>query len=346
MSDKPTFDKTSTEWIDEDAITEEEGRVLAEDLGIDVDAWAQAIQAKLDAADEAEAKQSPVPVKATPRAPSPLWFLTPLVATAAIGAVYVSHHRAGAPKPSSTIGAERIVPAVIDGGVPEPVTTAAPPSPCPAWMVLVPGGSFTTVETREHFTVPAFCLDATEVTVAAYNTCVQSGDCIAPYSSRLSGSNPPVEDPACNGTDRANHPVNCVDWDQANTYCSVAGGRLPTDAEWEWAARGGENGWLYPWGDEPPDDRACWATIDGTCAVGSFPTGDNPWGAHDLAGNVLEWTSGFYNGNPNLRVLRGGGWLNAGETMLTAGTRYGYAPTDRRPLLGFRCASAPSGHAK
>lgn len=314
------------DWIDEDAITEDEGRAVAEKLGIDVDAWAQSIKGRANKASRPRAF-----------APAPFWALVPMAAAGVIAALAFQHHATPA-KPTTTIIQDS---SKADGGSTLPAMSATSTGPCPASMALIPGGEFTTVETREHARVTAFCLDRTEVTVAAYDTCVRSGDCSAAYLSHQTGTHAPVEDSLCNGAsaEYANHPANCIDWNQADTYCSAMGLRLPTDAEWEWAARSGVNAWTYPWGNEPPDNRACWYKRDGTCGVASFPAGDNPWGVHDLSGNVLEWTSGFYNGNANLRVIRGGGWLNAGETMLTAGTRYGYTPTDRRPLVGFRCAA-------
>lgn len=211
---------------------------------------------------------------------------------------------------------------------------------CREGMTPIPGGEFFTYETKERAKVAPFCLDVTEVTVTAYSTCVASGSCTRPYSTRLTDG---VEEPdgQCNELrdDRKDHPVNCVDWSQANTYCEAQGARLPNDQEWEWAARGGEHGWLYPWGNEFSSERACWATVEGTCRVGQRSSGDNPWGVHDLAGNVLEWTSSYYNGHPPQRSLRGGAWLNALPAMLTAGTRYGYLPADRRSIVGFRCAA-------
>src|SRR5262249_22284856 len=118
---------------------------------------------------------------------------------------------------------------------------------------------------------------------------------------------------------RGDHPINCVDWLQADAFCKAYGKRLPTEEEWEWAARGGARGTTYPWGDEPPGKQVCW---DGegselgkgsrqlTCAVGSHRAGDSPLGIHDLAGNVWEWTSSIHTAEA--RVYRGGGW-SAGD---------------------------------
>src|SRR5262249_23818063 len=125
--------------------------------------------------------------------------------------------------------------------------------------------------------------------------------------------------PLCNAghADRANHPINCVAWAMANLYCQKRGGRLPTEAEWEYAARGSSQR-MYPWGEEAPDAKHLTAggqecgrwgpsTADpkppmyadddgspGTAPVGSFPSGASKHGLLDLAGNVWEWTADWF----------------------------------------------------
>lgn len=226
---------------------------------------------------------------------------------------------------------------------PSPVAILVPRTPCPVGMVLIPAGSFTTHETRSAVSVGDFCLDVHEVTVADYGKCVDSYACSVAHLTRMTGIEE-TADSACNATraDRQDHPINCVDWFQAAHFCAAVDKRLPTDEEWEWAARGGINGWAYPWGNVLSEGHACWSddvVRSTTCSVAMFPAGDNPSGVHDLAGNVLEWTASSYNGNQALRSIRGGGWLNPLPEQLTAGIRYGYQPTDRRGLLGFRCAA-------
>ncbi|MBY0399190.1 formylglycine-generating enzyme family protein [Myxococcota bacterium] len=179
----------------------------------------------------------------------------------------------------------------------------------------------------------AYSIDQTEVTVAAYRSCVSAGSCTAPNT-----------DPGCNwgAPDRDQHPVNCIDWDQATAFCRWAGKRLPTEQEWEKAARGTE-GRKFPWGNLAYSRSSGLAKIlavevgfFGTSPVGSFPGGDSPYGAVDIAGNVWEWTSdpdpsGLY------RSSRGGSWFNQ-PIRARASNREWEFRTIRLSSGGFRCA--------
>lgn len=230
-------------------------------------------------------------------------------------------------------------------------------------MVAVPAGRFRAgarigplEDTVAYHAVGPFLLDATEVTVGAYAACVRAGRCTpAATTVRWDGLSPAERarwSEACNGerVDRADHPVNCVDWFQAQAYCAFAGKRLPTEEEWEWAARGGAAGAGYPWGEAPPADRACWSGADapqlGTCPVGSHPAGATPSGLRDLAGNVWEWTAtrdvlfadSRGRGGTPARIARGGGWADRDPGRLAALRRVKDAPGDRAADLGFRCA--------
>jgi len=161
------------------------------------------------------------------------------------------------------------------------------------------------------------------------------------------------------------HPVVRVSWDEAEAYCRWAGGRLPSEAEWEYAARGGQEGWIYPWGNERPvcrkgvgngarfdDDAGCDAEnvrTRGTDPVGSYTA--NGFGLYDMAGNVWEWCADWYDGSyyassPSTdprgpssgagRVLRGGSWFfNPG--WLRVSDRNLNGPSGRDDYLGFRC---------
>lgn len=136
--------------------------------------------------------------------------------------------------------------------------------------------------------LPTFLIDRTEVTVGQYSACVEAGACSAPNTRN-----------DCNfgASGRRDHPVNCVDWEQARAYCAWAGKRLPTEAEWEKAARG-VDGRRYPWGDEGPTPTR--ANLSGahdgfsaTSPVGRFLAGASPFGALDMLGNVSEWLDGL-----------------------------------------------------
>jgi formylglycine-generating enzyme required for sulfatase activity len=194
--------------------------------------------------------------------------------------------------------------------------------------------------------VGAMWLGRTEVTVAAYGRCVQAGACTAAQTGG-----------ACNAgvAGRERHPINCVDWSQADAFCAFMGGRLPTAEEWEYAAKGGTSR-IYPWGDEPPTDRhANFADArfktryprgfdvpgqdDGfveTAPVGSFPAGATRHGILDMVGNVIEWTASEYP--DGLKEARGGGW--ATDTVarrLRPSYRTGRPPGAWHATFGFRC---------
>ena len=194
-----------------------------------------------------------------------------------------------------------------------------------------------------------YWIGRTEVTNAQYVACVEGGGCTEPHER---SSN--TRDSYYGRSDYANYPVINVDWSQAEAFCTWAGGRLPTEAEWEKAARG-TDGRIYPWGDSAPDKTL--ANFNGnegdTTVVGSYPSGASPYGALDMAGNVWEWVSDWYQAdtyvasptkNPtgpatgDRRVLRGGSWLyNVGSVR--AAYRYynfpGWAVNG-----GFRCVGS------
>jgi formylglycine-generating enzyme required for sulfatase activity len=225
--------------------------------------------------------------------------------------------------------------------------------PCPAGMIRIPGGTLAMGtppgdgyddERPQHpEQVASFCIDRTEVTVAAYRACVESGACAEPGRGAR-----------CNWGvgGRDDHPINCVGWPEARAFCEAHGRRLPREREWEMAARGAE-GRVYPWGDAPPADRACWNGEDSdvgkghresTCPVGSHPRGRTPEGVEDMAGNVWEWVEDVYC--PYLapgcaeaaRVNRGGAFSYGYATDLRAANRHRYAPTARGAGVGLRCA--------
>ena len=205
-----------------------------------------------------------------------------------------------------------------------------------------------------------FCMDATEVTVGAYATCVAEKACTRPDFRTHWIVFP----------DRVDYPVNMVDWRQAKRYCASVGKSLPTEAQWEWAATG-DDGRKWPWGNTPPTcvnadftlgdltAPACDCGCDGGGAspVGAHPQGDKEWPSgrlHDLAGNVWEWCLDNYAPYKALpesdpvyltdeaatHVVRGGGWNRSAPGLMTSfrGTAVvGY----QRPALGFRCVRNP-----
>jgi formylglycine-generating enzyme required for sulfatase activity len=192
----------------------------------------------------------------------------------------------------------------------------------------------------------AFAIDRTAVTRAAYARCMAARRCKAlPGETRGAAA-----DAKAGGDADANLPVTGVSWDDAVAYCRFAGGRLPTEAEWEKAARGGD-GRAYPWGNELSCARANWGNFDGEgpcagqnpgrpVAVGSYPTGASPYGVLDLGGNVWEWVADKYDDDPGRRVVRGGSCCSY-FVGPRAANRNAWAPGHRDADLGFRCAGAP-----
>jgi formylglycine-generating enzyme required for sulfatase activity len=188
-------------------------------------------------------------------------------------------------------------------------------------------------------TLSAFEIERTEVTQAAYAACVTAGIC-----------DPPSCRWACEEEDL---PATCIDFDQANTYCEWANRRLPTEAEWEKAARGSD-GLKYPWGNAEPDCTLVNMVGCGNSATpaGSLPDGASPYGVLDMAGNMVEmvkdwYEEGYYAESPatdptgpssGTRYGGRGGGFKSEPTWQRASKRDWYDPTDAGASLGFRCA--------
>ena len=222
---------------------------------------------------------------------------------------------------------------------------------CPKEMAAIPGGRFKLAERGDEATVKPFCLDVTEVTVAAHEACAKSGACKPASTTENLPEAPPAaaaeRSKLCNAAkaERRQDPLNCVSWDEAAAHCAAVGKRLPTEEEWEWAARGASRGTAFPWGDEEPDAQLCWNRNPkgqplGTCPVGAHPKSDTPQGVKDLAGNVWEWTSSRDDCGraEQCPIRRGGGWSSKTANRVNAGVRMGDQRTQRQTDIGFRCA--------
>ena len=241
--------------------------------------------------------------------------------------------------------------------------------------VYVPAGTFEmggldpSAETDEKpahkVTMPAFWIDKFDVTNGMYVQCVSAGACDPPlsFSSKTVSS-------YFNNSQYNDFPVVNVPWTDATTYCKWAGRHLPTEAEWEYAARGTDLR-TYPWGDQAPDStRANYNYMVGdTTKVGSYPAGASPFGVLDMVGNVSQWLNDFFDGtyysksvvlNPTgpigrtgffFRAIRGGTFQDDPLTIRLANRASMLGPNpnaqqgtpaytgDYSPKVGFRCAS-------
>lgn len=270
------------------------------------------------------------------------------------------------PEPTQMITATEQQPTIT----PTP-TYAIPDDPLYENMVFVPEGQFfmgcdpehngdtscTSVELPTHTVyLDGFLIDKYEVTNAKYAECVADGVCDVPHELDSETRESYFDNP-----EYANYPVIYVDWDDADTYCTWAGKRLPTEAQWEKAARGFTPSG-YPWGDEEPScsivngyDKATETFCVGdTSKVGSYPEGASDYGALDMSGNVYEWLADWFaedyysispGENPTgpeggiYKVIRGGSWSNPWfyqrVSSRSKGTEF---PDYYGNNIGFRCA--------
>jgi formylglycine-generating enzyme required for sulfatase activity len=250
----------------------------------------------------------------------------------------------------------RAVIASYDWGAPIPVTPmdARLSSVDGMKQVFVPAGDFrmgtdeqSIAKSRpQHIvTLDAFWIDQTEVSNAMYAQCLEAGACPHPGGAA---------NPFFGKSEYADHPVVYVSWDAADAYCRWAGRRLPTEAEWEKAARG-TDGRTYPWGDDPPDERRANFDLNlgAPLPVDRYPLGASPYGALNMAGNVREWVADWFSEsyykhtpliNPHgpaqgeARTLRGGSYLDDARELRIF-NRFGHEPFSPGINRGFRCAS-------
>lgn len=233
-------------------------------------------------------------------------------------------------------------------------------------MVLIPAGEFTMGDDQgekderpaRRVYLDAFSIDKFEVTVALYAKFLEATGLEAPPQWNI-----------INQFQHQKRPVVMVDWADAATYCKWAGKRLPTEAEWEKAARG-TDGRTFPWGNDPPTRLHAnfgkfnannevdygWNSHAALNPVGLLEDGKSPYGIYDMAGNVSEWTSDWYDKNAYQnsparnpkgaasgedKVLRGGSWLVNPQALRSAHRDNDLKPTNRFSDNGFRCAKTP-----
>ena len=247
--------------------------------------------------------------------------------------------------------------------IPTPTDISTSPTPNPVigstmtgedgiTLFYIPAGVFTmgsnSDDSPEHLVnLDAFWIDQTEVTNSMYAKCVEAGICNPPNSSASKTRSSYYGNSQFN-----NYPVIYVNWNMAKAYCEWVDRRLPTEAEWEKAARG-TDGRIFPWGNDPPNTNLLNYnnTVGDTTEVGKYPNGASLYGAVDMAGNVWEWVADWYDtayylGSPSFnppgpvsgtnRVDRGGSWGNS-ETKIRSAYRYGLNPISADDSLGFRC---------
>jgi eukaryotic-like serine/threonine-protein kinase len=285
------------------------------------------------------------------------------------------------------------------GSAATPIIASAPPAPsasvaapsCPERTAKIPAGQyFQGSDTKDagdnekpshNVSLNAFCMDLYETTAKEYKACSDVGKCRRPSNEvewpKITPADRKLYSPLCTfgQAGMEDHPINCVNFAMAETYCKAQGKRLPTEAEWEYATRG-PDGRIYPWGDEAPTAKhlnACgsecvaWGQKHGTALaalypeddgyattapVGKFEAGRSRFGPYDVAGNVWEWVADWYapytadaKTNPKgpdtgeKKVIRGGAWNGSYKNWLRPSFRYAQDPTALSYGIGFRCVA-------
>jgi formylglycine-generating enzyme required for sulfatase activity len=277
------------------------------------------------------------------------------------------------------------------GGVSCCETLAVPGGTFPQGSPASDSEAFSDEQPERTVTVSSYALDKYEVTVGRFRKFVKEWDPKAPPPGGA-GAHPRIAGSgwrsawnkrlpkdladferllACDSSStwtsstglNESLPINCVSWYEAFAFCAWDGGRLPTEAEWEYAAAGGEKNWKYPWGaDAPTKELAVYncgfkgpggpadCFTDDIAPVGSKPNGAGRWGQLDLAGSMSEWVLDAYDEYPEIgskdfaktedipiRIMRGGSWGSLVRN-LRAAYRYYYSSSYRLYIIGFRCA--------
>jgi formylglycine-generating enzyme required for sulfatase activity len=299
------------------------------------------------------------PVTPTPSQPTPTPLILGVTGTPQIQptSTPVPPPPTPTPRPSPTPAPTQVTTEAAGTEVTDTEAATAPtdtPAPLPGTeLAEIPAGPFTMGysggledEQPEHeVDLPAYGIDIFEVTNVQFAAFVEATG--YETDAEQGGSNKTWRTEYTDGKD--NVPVVRVSWNDATAYCAWVGKRLPTEPEWEKAARGPE-GFLYPWGNdfEPTFANGKDSGLRGPVNVGTFGEGVSPYGLFDMAGNVWEWTDSWYQAYPGnttgspyygqeFRVLRGGGWFDT-ETELRTTRRSANVPTAANDDIGFRCA--------
>ena len=243
------------------------------------------------------------------------------------------------------------VPSVSKGYVAGNDPSAGVPTKPVEW-VAINGGKFTMgtdsgekgfedAKPIHEVAIKTFNMSKTDVTVEQYAECVIKGGCTEPATGDY-----------CNWgvAGRQLHPVNCVDWNQAQAYAKFKGARLPSESEWEYAATSGGKNQKYPWGNDEPTSELAVMNANNTMPVCSKPKGNTAQGLCDMSGNVWQWVQDMYQdsykgapadgsafeGAGSFRVMRGGSFSYYGASYLRADYRLSYYPGYRNRSIGFR----------
>jgi formylglycine-generating enzyme required for sulfatase activity len=309
----------------------------------------------------------------------------------AAGAAFVLRGKEKGPDPTPAAAPPASVPAPIVASAAPSASAAAPSASCPERTAKIPAGQYfqgsdakdaaDNEKPSHNVTLNAFCMDLYETTAKEYKACSDVGKCRRPSNEvewpKITASERKLYAPLCTfgKPEFDEHPINCVNFEMAETYCKAQGKRLPTEAEWEYATRG-PDGRVYPWGDEAPTAKhlnacgsecvawgqkhgvslaALYTTDDGyptTAPVGKFEAGRSRFGPYDVAGNVWEWVADWYapytpgaKTNPkgpdsgDKKVIRGGAWNGSYTSWLRPSFRYAQDPAALSYGIGFRCVA-------